>query len=124
MRSFFAPTIRGAEALLVEELTSMGATDVKEESGGVAFAGPLRVAYHACLWSRLASRILLKIGGPFPAATPEALYGGIRHIHWPSTAHRGELMVSEVEAEPSGDLWIVLDLNGAAHRGTGSKSTL
>lgn len=48
----------------------------------------------------------------------------LRHIHWPSTAHRGDLMVSEVEAEPSGDLWIVLDLNGAAHRGTGPKSTL
>lgn len=48
----------------------------------------------------------------------------LRHIHWPSTAHRGELMVSEVEAEPSGDLWIVLDLNAAAHRGSGPKSTL
>lgn len=48
----------------------------------------------------------------------------LRHIHWPSTAHRGELMVSEVEAEPSGDLWIVLDLNGAVHRGSGVNSTL
>ena len=48
----------------------------------------------------------------------------LRHIHWPSTAHRGELMVSEVEAEPSGDLWIVLDLNAAAHRGSGPSSTL
>ncbi len=48
----------------------------------------------------------------------------LRHIHWPSTAHRGDLMVSEVEAEPSGDLWVVLDLNAAAHRGSGVKSTL
>ncbi len=48
----------------------------------------------------------------------------LRHIHWPSTAHRGELMVSEREAEPSGDLWIVLDLNAAAHRGSGPTSTL
>ncbi len=48
----------------------------------------------------------------------------LRHIHWPSTAHRGDLMVSEREAEPSGDLWIVLDLNGAAHRGIGPSSTL
>jgi uncharacterized protein (DUF58 family) len=48
----------------------------------------------------------------------------LRHIHWPSTAHRGELMVSEVEAEPSGDLWIVLDLNAGAHRGSGPTSTL
>ncbi|MGB5048725.1 MAG: DUF58 domain-containing protein, partial [Caldilineaceae bacterium] len=48
----------------------------------------------------------------------------LRRIHWPSTAHRGDLMVSEVEDEPSGDLWIVLDLNGAAHRGSGPTSTL
>lgn len=48
----------------------------------------------------------------------------LRHIHWPSTAHRGDLMVSEVEAEPSGDLWIVLDLNAATHRGSGATSTL
>lgn len=48
----------------------------------------------------------------------------LRHIHWASTAHRGDLMVTEVEAEPSGDLWIVLDLNGAAHRGSGPTSTL
>lgn len=48
----------------------------------------------------------------------------LRHIHWPSTAHRGDLMVSEVEAEPSGDLWIVLDLNRAAHIGEGETSTL
>ena len=48
----------------------------------------------------------------------------LRYIHWPSTAHRGDLMVSEIEAEPSGDLWIVLDLNRAAHRGDGPTSTL
>ena len=90
MRSF-CPTIRGAEALLVEELTSMGATDVKK-SGGVALP-PLRVAYHACLWSRLASRILQN-RWPFPAATPEALYGGIRHIHWPEhIPHKGTFAI-------------------------------
>lgn len=48
----------------------------------------------------------------------------LRHIHWPSTAHRGDLMVSEVEAEPSSDLWIVLDLHGPSHRGSGETSTL
>lgn len=48
----------------------------------------------------------------------------LRHIHWPSTAHRGDLMVTEVEAEPSGDLWIVLDLHRASHRGSGQTSTL
>lgn len=48
----------------------------------------------------------------------------LRRIHWPTTAHRGQLMVSELEEEPSGDLWIVLDLNAAAQSGAGEKSTL
>lgn len=48
----------------------------------------------------------------------------LRHIHWPTTAHRGQLMVNELEEEPSGDLWIVLDLNRAAHQGDGDRSTL
>jgi uncharacterized protein (DUF58 family) len=48
----------------------------------------------------------------------------LRHIHWPTTAHRGQLMVNELEEEPSGDLWILLDLNWAAHQGVGDRSTL
>ncbi|MBX3000035.1 MAG: DUF58 domain-containing protein [Caldilineaceae bacterium] len=48
----------------------------------------------------------------------------LRHIHWPITAHRGQIMVTELEEEPSGDLWIVLDLNRSIHRGSGERSTL
>lgn len=48
----------------------------------------------------------------------------LRYVHWLTTAHRGALMVSELELEPSGDLWIVLDLNQAVHYGTGEESTL
>lgn len=48
----------------------------------------------------------------------------LRHIHWPTTAHRGQIMVTELEEEPSGDLWIVLDLNRSVHRGSGDRSTL
>jgi hypothetical protein len=33
-------------------------------------------------------------------------------------------MVKELEIEPSGDVWIVLDLNGAAHSGENESSTL
>ncbi|NJN84514.1 MAG: DUF58 domain-containing protein [Caldilineaceae bacterium] len=48
----------------------------------------------------------------------------LRYVHWPTTAHRGRLMVKELEIEPSGDVWIVLDLNSAAHSGEGAASTL
>lgn len=48
----------------------------------------------------------------------------LRHVHWPSTARRGHLMVTEMEIEPSGDLWIVLDLDRRVHRGQGEQGTL
>jgi len=39
----------------------------------------------------------------------------LRYLHWPSTARQGKLMVTELNLEPSGDIWIVLDLNRDAH---------
>lgn len=47
-----------------------------------------------------------------------------RHIHWPTTARTNELMVKEFEPLASACLHIVLDLDAAAHVGTGRHSTL
>ncbi len=60
--SFFAPCPRGLEQPLVAELTALGATYVTPREGGVGFAGPLAIAYHANLESRVASRILWRVG--------------------------------------------------------------
>lgn len=78
---FFATAGRGLEPLLADELRALGADQVREARGGVAFAGELRVGYAACLWSRVANRILLPLA-QFPAPTPEALYAGVRDIDW------------------------------------------
>ena len=59
--SFFAPCPRGLEAPLAAELTALGATFVTPAEGGVGCAGPLELAYHANLESRLASRILWRV---------------------------------------------------------------
>ncbi len=48
----------------------------------------------------------------------------LRHVHWPSSARQGELFVTDVETEPSGDLWIVLDAYGLAQTGEGGDSSL
>lgn len=48
----------------------------------------------------------------------------LRRIHWRRTAHHNALMVKEFDLEPSGDLWVVLDLNAAVHAGEGAASTL
>lgn len=47
----------------------------------------------------------------------------LRRIHWRVTAHRGRLMVRELETEPTGDIWIVLDLFGDAQSGDGPLGT-
>ncbi|HEX5514255.1 MAG TPA: bifunctional 23S rRNA (guanine(2069)-N(7))-methyltransferase RlmK/23S rRNA (guanine(2445)-N(2))-methyltransferase RlmL [Gammaproteobacteria bacterium] len=78
---FFATTGRGLEPLLADELRALGAEQVREGRGGVAFAGELRIGYAACLWSRTANRILLPLAR-FPAATPEELYAGVRAVDW------------------------------------------
>jgi uncharacterized protein (DUF58 family) len=47
----------------------------------------------------------------------------LNRIHWRATAHRDELMVREFDLEPSGDLWIVLDLEEGVQVGEGEEST-
>lgn len=48
----------------------------------------------------------------------------LRHVHWPISARKGELIVTDVETEPSGDLWIVLDVNRLVQSGKAEESTL
>ena len=62
MEHFFAPCPRGLEDALAAELAELGADDIKAADGGVAFGGPIDLAYRANLESRLASRILWQVG--------------------------------------------------------------
>ncbi|MBS0169037.1 MAG: class I SAM-dependent RNA methyltransferase [Nitrospira sp.] len=58
---FFTPCPRGLESVLAQELTELGAADVKPTAGGVAFSGSLTLCYRVNLESRIASRVLLRI---------------------------------------------------------------
>ncbi len=78
---FFATAPRGVTDLLATELTDLGATFVADNRAGVEFEGTLETAYRACLWSRLANRILLPLA-EFAAADPDALYEGCQTIDW------------------------------------------
>ncbi|MFN8626775.1 MAG: THUMP domain-containing protein [Candidatus Binatia bacterium] len=78
---FFATTAKGMEDLLAAELHELGGRAVEVQRAGVAFAGDLEAAYRACLWSRIANRVLLPLA-TFRAASPHALYDGVRTIHW------------------------------------------
>ena len=81
--TLFATCPRGVEPLLAAELTALGASETRERKGGIAFVGDLNAAYRACLWTRLANRILMPLN-TFPLADADALYTGAKAIDWPS----------------------------------------
>ena len=59
---FFAPCPRGLERALGSELAALGAGDIDVTDGGVGFAGPWTLVYRVNLESRIASRVLWRIG--------------------------------------------------------------
>lgn len=66
MNHYFAICPRGLETLLQDELSALGATELKITHGGVHFAGDWAVCYRANLESRLATRILWHlVTGPY-----------------------------------------------------------
>lgn len=91
--AYFATCARAVEPLLARELSGLGARDVVAGRGGVSFGGPLEAAYRACLWSRLAGRVLMPLGS-FPCRTEADLYEGVRRIPWlDHLSERGTLAV-------------------------------
>jgi len=79
---YFAPCPRGLEAPLAAEIEKLGAQDIAPADGGVGFAGDLTLALHANLESRLASRILWRVGGG-AYRNERDLYDVVHAIDWP-----------------------------------------
>lgn len=77
----FATCPKGLEGLLLAELVDLGATDTKETVAGVSFQGDIALAYRACLWSRLANKVLLPLT-EFPVGDQNSLYNGARDVPW------------------------------------------
>jgi len=78
---WFASCPKGLEALLAHELSTLGALSTRETVAGVYFDGALAIGYRACLWSRLANRILMPLGR-FDVADADALYAVLKTISW------------------------------------------
>lgn len=78
---FYATCPKGFEKLLAAELASMGLSQVRTLRGQVSFAGEVQDAYRACLWSRLASRVMLVLDR-IDAQDSDALYQGVSDIAW------------------------------------------
>ena len=78
---FFATAPKYTEHLLLQELSGLGAIDAKETVGGISFTGDLAVAYQACLWSRIANRILVNLKKA-KVASQDDLYNAVLDIPW------------------------------------------
>ncbi|WP_434415018.1 bifunctional 23S rRNA (guanine(2069)-N(7))-methyltransferase RlmK/23S rRNA (guanine(2445)-N(2))-methyltransferase RlmL [Nannocystis pusilla] len=79
--NFFASAPQGLLELLADELRALGATAIRLQPAGVYFRGPLVVGYRACLWSRLAGRVLLEVGVG-PARDADELYTTVQRVDW------------------------------------------
>ncbi|QDC89442.1 class I SAM-dependent RNA methyltransferase [Candidatus Methylopumilus universalis] len=80
---FFATCPRGLEALLADELLAQRALKIIVTDGGVSFEGSLDTMYRVNLHSRIATRIMSRVGqGSY--ATEEDIYKATFKLHWPS----------------------------------------
>ncbi len=80
---FFASCPRGLEEELCKELDALGATDIVPASGGVGFISDMRTGWKINLWSRLAIRVLWRVGeGHYKKE--EDLYQAALALDWPS----------------------------------------
>jgi putative N6-adenine-specific DNA methylase len=83
MYSFFATSPRGLETLLSQELTSLGAHEIRGVAGGAAFSGDWGICLRANLWSRIASRILWRVA-ELDYRDENDLYAAAKAIDWPA----------------------------------------
>lgn len=83
MLNYFATCAKGLESLLFEELKKLGAGEVKQTLAGCYFRGDQEVGYRVCLWSRMASRVLLHLDKQ-PVLNRDDLLQAATDIDWPS----------------------------------------
>ncbi len=93
---FFATCPGGFEDLLTDELKVLGLSQVRKLKGQVSFEGDLKDAYKACLWSRLASRIIAVLDR-IDSADSDELYESVQSIDWSEHIGRGKTIIVDAK---------------------------
>ncbi|MBI5740072.1 MAG: class I SAM-dependent RNA methyltransferase [Nitrospirae bacterium] len=78
---FFAQTADDIKEVAAQELSELGATDIRPEYGGIYFHAGKEALYRINYFSRLASRILAPLIS-FNCRTADDLYNKAREVHW------------------------------------------
>ena len=111
----FATCARGTEELLGEELESLGCARIRRDRGGVRFLANLDEALRACLWSRIAMRILFPLG-EFEARGAEGLYEAAAQVPWEEHLTASSTFAVEAtlrQGEPGHTAFIALKIKDA-----------
>ena len=86
---FFASCPRGLEAVLATELAALQGHSIKSVDGGVHFSGALTLGYAANLHSRVASRVLWRVGqaryrSTGASGSDQDIYDATHALDWPA----------------------------------------
>ena len=82
METFFATCPRGLEEVLSQEIQALGGQEIRSTPGGVECQGPFPLCYRLNLESRIASRILWRVGQGW-YRDEEDLYRLASCLPWP-----------------------------------------
>lgn len=93
---FVALCPAGFEEQLAAELRGLGCRRIRPLRGSVSFFGGLREGYRACLWARLASRVVLIVARVGCQNTDDLYQGCLRGVAWEE--HVGPHATIAVEA--------------------------
>ncbi len=93
--NLFVTCSRGIEKLLATELGTLGGAAIEARNGGVACTATQEQAYRICLWSRLASRVLLPLGR-FEIEDADALHARALEVDWTQLFDAGSTFAVEV----------------------------
>lgn len=94
LTNYWVTCADGLETLLQQELENLGIQNIQRFAGRLVFKGTLENAYRVCMWSRLASRVLLPIHTHELEHTHDArdvaeeLYEGAISFDWSLILHR------------------------------------
>jgi 23S rRNA (guanine2445-N2)-methyltransferase / 23S rRNA (guanine2069-N7)-methyltransferase len=86
IQTLFATCPKGVEDLLAVECKQQQLTDVNTAYGGVTCRGAVENGYRLCLWSRVASRVLLQLHD-FSLSDYDELYQGVQSVDWSTHLH-------------------------------------
>ena len=100
LQPYFAVCPGGLEAALADELDALGARDVREEGGGVAFNGTRELGYAVNLHSRIASRVLWQVGRR-GYTTEQHLYDATQEVRWQDLMSAQQTLRVDVTASRS-----------------------